>query len=56
MAQPPKKPAAPKSGKAPANAAYQFLELYYPIHYKAGIKVEDAMRGGQLGRHQVAIL
>lgn len=45
-----------KGGAAPADAAYQFLELYYPIHYKAGIKVEDAMRGGALGRHQVAIL
>ncbi len=42
--------------KAPADAARQFLALYYPIHYKAGIGVEDALRGGELGRHQVAIL
>lgn len=40
----------------PADAAYQFLELYYPIHYKAGIGVEDALRGSELSRHQVAIL
>lgn len=40
----------------PADAAYQFLELYYPIHYKAGIGVEDALRGTDLSRHQVAIL
>lgn len=41
---------------APSDAARQFLELYYPIHYQAGIRVEDAMRGGELSRHQVAIL
>jgi DNA-binding MarR family transcriptional regulator len=54
-----KKPArsAPRvSRSAPADAASRFLELYYPIHYQAGIKVEDAMRGGELSRHQVAIL
>jgi len=39
-----------------AEMARQFLTYYYPIHYKAGIKVEDALRGGELGRHQVAIL
>ncbi len=42
--------------KAPTDAARQFLEFYYPIHYKAGMRVEDSMRGGELGRHQVAIL
>ena len=42
--------------KAPADAARQFLELYYPIHYQAGIGVEDSMRGTALTRHQVAIL
>lgn len=47
----------PKSPpNSPADAARLFLELYYPIHYKAGIGVEDALRGGELGRHQVAIL
>lgn len=40
----------------PPEAALRFLEYYYPIHYKAGIGVEDALRAGQLGRHQVAIL
>lgn len=56
----PKNPAKPSknaaSKKAPKDAALQFLEHYYPIHYKAGIGVEDALRGGLLGRHQVAIL
>jgi DNA-binding MarR family transcriptional regulator len=37
-------------------AALRFLEYYYPIHYKAGIGVEDALRGGVLNRHQVAML
>ncbi|MEM7468644.1 MAG: winged helix DNA-binding protein [Pseudomonadota bacterium] len=46
-----------KRGKAvPADAAHQFLQLYYPIHYKAGIGVEDALRGADLSRHQTAIL
>ncbi len=45
-----------KSSKVPADAARQFLELYYPIHYKAGIGVEDALRGSELSRHQTAIL
>ena len=44
------------SDKPPADAARQFLELYYPIHYRAGIGVEDALRGEKLNRHQVAIL
>ena len=44
------------TGAVPKDAAYQFLELYYPIHYKAGIGVEDALRGSSLSRHQVAIL
>lgn len=49
-------------GKEPRNvsaipaAALRFLEYYYPIHYKAGIGVEDALRGGTLNRHQVAML
>ena len=48
-----------KSEKAKAaipDAALLFLEYYYPIHYKAGIGVEDALRGGLLNRHQVAML
>ncbi len=50
------KPKKQASAKAPKDAARLFLEHYYPIHYKAGIGVEDALRGGVLGRHQVAIL
>ncbi len=42
--------------RVPPNAALQFLELYYPIHYQAGIGVEDALRGDALSRHQVAVL
>ena len=38
------------------DAALLFLEYYYPIHYQAGIGVEDALRGGLLNRHQVAML
>lgn len=45
-----------RSRAVPADAAHQFLELYYPIHYKAGIGVEDALRGAELSRHQTAIL
>jgi DNA-binding MarR family transcriptional regulator len=36
--------------------ARAFLDLFYPVHYKIGIGIEDALRGGALGRHQVAIL
>lgn len=36
--------------------AAEFLELFYPVHYKIGIGIEDAMRRGKLTRHQVAIL
>lgn len=32
------------------------LEFFYPIHYKLGMALEDALRGGQLTRKQVAIL
>lgn len=45
-----------RSARVPADAALQFLELYYPIHYQAGIGVEDALRGSELSRHQTAIL
>ncbi len=36
--------------------AGQLLEFFYPIHYKAGMALEDAMRRGRLTRTQVAIL
>lgn len=39
-----------------SNAAKEFLDLFYPVHYKVGIGIEDALRGGKLTRHQVAIL
>lgn len=45
-----------RRARIPNDAALRFLEFYYPIHYKAGVRVEDAMRGEELGRHQVAIL
>jgi DNA-binding MarR family transcriptional regulator len=45
-----------RKSPVPADAALQLLELYYPIHYQAGIGVEDALRGDALSRHQVAIL
>jgi len=34
----------------------ELLELFYPVHYKGGMALEDAMRDGQLTRRQVAIL
>lgn len=39
-----------------SESARQFLDLFYPVHYKVGIGIEDALRGGRLTRHQVAIL
>jgi len=46
------------SGAHPDAAAYtrELLELFYPIHYKVGMTLEDAMRLGGLTRKQVAIL
>jgi DNA-binding MarR family transcriptional regulator len=44
-----------KSG-AITPAARSFLELFYPVHYKIGIEIEDALRDGELSRHQAAIL
>ena len=39
------------------DAARQFLELFYPIHYAIGMQVEDALRcGGELDRHQTVIM
>jgi len=40
----------------PARKSRDLLELFYPIHYKAGMALEDAMRGGVLTRKQVAVL
>ncbi len=53
-------PSKPKSEIDRPEAALALLGYFYPIHYKAGIKVEDALRAkgmeGELGRHQVAVL
>jgi len=38
------------------DSAAELLELFYPVHYKGGMALEDAMRGGHLTRKQVAIL
>lgn len=49
----------PTGGSAPvrvSDSAKEFLDLFYPVHYKVGIGIEDALRGGRLTRHQVAIL
>jgi DNA-binding MarR family transcriptional regulator len=40
----------------PARKSRDLLELFYPIHYKAGMALEDVMRGGVLTRKQVAVL
>ncbi|MEW6105542.1 MAG: winged helix DNA-binding protein [Bacillota bacterium] len=39
-----------------ATPAAELLEFFYPIHYKLGMTLEDALRRGQLTRKQVAIL
>ncbi|SRR5579875_206772 len=38
------------------DTAAAFLELFYPIHYRLGMALEDALRIGALSRKQVAIL
>ncbi len=42
--------------KTAEDPAAELLELFYPVHYKGGMALEDAMRRGQLTRKQVAIL
>ncbi|MGH7932926.1 MAG: MarR family winged helix-turn-helix transcriptional regulator [Candidatus Binataceae bacterium] len=44
--------------QAPTAPAYviDLLELFYPIHYRIGMALEDALRMGRLTRKQVAIL
>ncbi len=44
------------SNRRPSQNARSFLELFYPVHYKIGIEIEDALREDELSRHQVAIL
>jgi DNA-binding MarR family transcriptional regulator len=41
---------------AQTEVAAEFLEFFYPIHYKLGMALEDALRSGKLTRKQVAIL
>jgi DNA-binding MarR family transcriptional regulator len=43
-------------GNAVARKSRDLLELFYPIHYKAGMALEDAMRARVLTRKQVAVL
>jgi len=40
----------------PVRKSRALLELFYPIHYRAGMALEDVMRGGVLTRKQVAVL
>lgn len=47
--------AAPQS-RADHGVSAEFLEFFYPIHYKLGMALEDALRSGKLTRKQVAIL
>ena len=40
-----------------SEAARKLLDLFYPVHYAVGMKVEDTLRSSDLlDRHQVAIL
>lgn len=48
--------AAAQENSVEREPAAEFLEFFYPIHYKLGMAIEDALRGGQLTRKQVAIL
>jgi len=48
--------AAAQENSGEREPAAEFLEFFYPIHYKLGMAIEDALRGGQLTRKQVAIL
>lgn len=48
--------AATAGASSVSDAAKEFLDLFYPVHYKIGIGIEDALRGGKLTRHEVAIL
>lgn len=50
------KPTGGRASASVSDSAKEFLDLFYPVHYKVGIGIEDALRGGRLTRHQVAIL
>jgi DNA-binding MarR family transcriptional regulator len=44
------------AGKTKPHLSAEFLEFFYPIHYRMGMALEDALRSGLLTRKQVAIL
>src|SRR6266446_4048887 len=48
--------ASARQASGTADPAAELLELFYPVHYKGGMALEDAMRGGRLSRKQMAIL
>lgn len=48
--------AAVFAGKTKHDLSAEFLEFFYPIHYRLGMALEDALRSGLLTRKQVAIL
>jgi len=45
-----------KENSSAAGRPSDFLELFYPIQYKLGLALEDALRVNQLTRKQVVIL
>lgn len=49
-------PTSGAEARSVSESARSFLDLFYPVHYKIGIGIEDSLRGGKLTRHQVAIL
>ncbi len=48
--------ATARQARTEEDPATELLELFYPIHYKGGLALEDVLRRGQLTRKQVAIL
>jgi DNA-binding MarR family transcriptional regulator len=44
------------AGRAEHDLSAEFLEFFYPIHYRLGMALEDSLRSGLLTRKQVAIL
>ncbi len=48
--------AASKNDLDRKQAASDYLELFYPFHYRVGFAVEKALRGSTLTQHQTVIL
>ncbi len=44
------------AGRVHFDAMLEFLEFFYPLHYRVGMALEDALRLGKLTRKQVTIL